>query len=234
MCFDLFWTTSGEKWMCANSKSHRQHRLLEWLCVSGIPSWRQIAPWLQFQWKGIQLECINIAIGNTNNHVTLKWWIFLWPKARFHYEDSATRTAKLTVLGVIKSAGRAGVTHFSTSTFRWTDEVDELLNSTQKTQGQLCLGPGSQLQPSLCFCVVEPNVEPCDGSEPVQFAIELKPSWVECIELVHVFNESDLVLNKGLSAFWVPTRIYGSSRHFWGTHKLWEELQISSSYCLSC
>lgn len=44
-----------------------------------------------------------------------------------------TRTAKLTVLHVIKSAGRAGVTHFSTSTFSWTDEVDELWISTQKT-----------------------------------------------------------------------------------------------------
>lgn len=59
------------------------------------------------------------------------------------------------MLRVIKSAGRAGVTHFSTRTFRWTDEVDKLLNSTWKTQGQLCLGSGPRLQLPLSFRVFE-------------------------------------------------------------------------------
>lgn len=69
---DLFWTASGEKWMCAINKSSGWGPTPAWLLVNGTLLWRQITHWLGFQWKGIQLEYINIAVGNTTNHVILK------------------------------------------------------------------------------------------------------------------------------------------------------------------
>lgn len=77
-----------------------------------------------------------------------------------------TRTAKLTVLHVIKSAGRAGVTHFSTSTFSWTDEVAELWISAQKTQGWLFGLKVPAAAFALSLCVWQYKVELYDGSEP--------------------------------------------------------------------
>lgn len=67
-----FWATSGEKLMCAINKSSGWGPAPAWLLVNGTLLWRQITHWLGFLWKAIQLESINIAVGNTTNHVILK------------------------------------------------------------------------------------------------------------------------------------------------------------------
>lgn len=45
----LFWTTSGEKWMCAINKSSGWGPAPAWLLVNGTLLWRQITRWLGFQ-----------------------------------------------------------------------------------------------------------------------------------------------------------------------------------------
>lgn len=141
------------------SKSRCRSSPPAWLCVKGTPSWRQMAP-VTVSVKG---DMVRVHTEET----PIIMMDFFWPPARFDDEDWASRAAKLTGLRLIKAAGSPGVTHFSTRTFRWTDEVDELVNSRWKTQGQLCLGSGSRLQLPLS-CRVFGRRWDRDGSTKLQ------------------------------------------------------------------